>query len=94
MEFEWDERKNQTNFRKHGIAFQEAKEIFNRKDVYTYFDLRSSEEDREISIGSLSNLVLITVVHTTRVDKIRIISARKATKRERKKYYAYIRGKT
>lgn len=93
MEFEWDERKNKANIRRHGIDFNEAKEIFNRKDIYTYFDIRSYKEDREISMGPLSNLVLITVVHTTRFDKIRIISARKATKKERKKYYAYIRGK-
>jgi uncharacterized DUF497 family protein len=94
MKFEWDERKNKSNIYKHGISFNEAKEIFNRKDIYTFFDLRSHEEDREISIGPLSNLILITVVHTTRFDKIRIISARKATKKERKRYYAYIRGKT
>lgn len=94
MEFEWDERKNKANVRKHGIDFNEAKEIFKRKDTYTFFDLRDDQEDREISIGSLSNLVLIVVVHTTRADNIRIISARKATKKERKIYYAYIRGKT
>jgi len=93
MEFEWDEKKNKANFRKHGIDFNEAKEIFENRNIYTYFDFRSYGEDREVSIGPLSSLALITVIHTSRKDTIRIISARKSTKKERKRYYAYIRGK-
>ncbi|MEC4802974.1 MAG: BrnT family toxin [Jaaginema sp. PMC 1079.18] len=88
--FEWDERKNQQNRKKHGISFEEAKEIFNGI-VFTAFDERFDyEEDREISIGTIRNVVIVMVAHTERNGNIRLISARKATPKERKTYYEYI----
>ena len=93
MRFEWDENKNIKNRQKHGISFNEAKEIFDRP-VLTYIDHRQDYgEVREISIGAIEGLIIIVVVHTDRDDKIRIFSARKATSKERKKFYAYFKKK-
>ncbi|MDJ0691214.1 MAG: BrnT family toxin [Xenococcaceae cyanobacterium MO_188.B32] len=90
MQFEWDESKNAANLKKHGISFEEAKLIFDNV-VFTSIDDRFDyEEIREISIGAIESLVVVTVVHTDRGEVTRIISARKATKKERKKYYEYL----
>lgn len=91
MEFEWDEQKNQTNIVKHGISFTEAIEVFNDPDLLTYLDNRFDyEEIREISIGQLllyrQPVIVIVVVHTDRNGVTRIISARRANKKERKRY--------
>lgn len=88
--FEWDENKNQQNFKKHGIRFEEAIEIFNGI-VFTALDERFDyDEDREISIGTIQGIVIVTVAHTERNGNIRIISARKATPKERRTYYDYL----
>jgi uncharacterized DUF497 family protein len=90
MEFEWDESKDATNLKKHGISFEEAKTIF-EDIVFTSIDDRFDYgEIREISIGAIEGVVVVTVVHTNRGGVTRIISARKATKKERKKYYEYL----
>ncbi|MBN3874710.1 BrnT family toxin [Nostoc sp. JL33] len=94
MEFEWDKNKNQQNIQKHGISFEEATEIFNGV-VFTSIDQRYDyEEIREISIGSIQAVVIITVAHTDRNGKIRLISARKATPKERRTYYEYLAQST
>ena len=88
--FEWHEKKNQENFRGHKIHFEEAKAIFDRP-VWTRIDDRNDYgELREVSVGDIGNLVLVTVVHTDRNGRTRIISARKATRRERKGYYDHL----
>lgn len=91
MEFEWDEQKNQTNIIKHGISFQEAQELFNDPKLLTYIDNRFNyEEIREISIGQLllpgQPVIVVLVVHTDRNGVMRIISARRANKKERRRY--------
>ncbi len=89
MKFEWDENKNQSNFEKHGIYFEEAIEIF-KGDCLTWFDNRKDySEIREITIGEIKKNILIVIVHTDRFGNIRIISARKANQRERRKYYEH-----
>ena len=89
MKFEWDENKNQSNFEKHGIYFEEAIEIF-KGDCLTWFDNRKDySEIREITIGEIKKNILIVIVHTDRFGNIRIISARKANQRERRKYYGH-----
>ncbi|AVH73392.1 BrnT family toxin [Nostoc sp. 'Lobaria pulmonaria (5183) cyanobiont'] len=94
MEFEWDKNKNQQNIHKHGISFEEATEIFDGV-VFTSIDERYNyEEIREISIGSIQGVVIITVAHTDRNGKIRLISARKATPKERRTYYEYLAQST
>lgn len=92
--FEWDENKNQQNLKKHKISFEEAIEIFNGI-VFTTIDERYDYgETREISVGAIQGVVILTVAHTERNGKIRIISARKATPRERKDYYEYLARST
>ncbi|MHC5936247.1 BrnT family toxin [Nostoc sp.] len=94
MKFEWDKNKNQQNIQKHGISFEEATEIFDGV-VFTSIDQRYDyEEIREISIGSIQGVVIITVAHTDRNGKIRLISARKATPKERRTYYEYLAQST
>jgi uncharacterized protein len=89
MQFEWDENKNRQNFKKHGISFEEAKEIF-LGIIFTSIDDRFDYgEIREISIGTIQGVVIVTVTHTERKGIIRIISARKATPKERKAYHEY-----
>lgn len=91
MRFEWDEAKNQANIRKHGIAFETAKRIFERP-VVTSIDRRTDYgEDRYISIGWVAPAVLIVVAHAERDDLIRLISARSASRKERQAYHEWIR---
>jgi uncharacterized DUF497 family protein len=93
-QFEWDENKNATNFQKHGISFEEAQEIFDGI-VFTAIDERFDYgEIREMSIGAIQGVVIVTVVHTERNRAIRIISARKATGKERNTYHDYLAQKT
>lgn len=89
MEFEWDEEKNRKNIAKHGIDFKMATQVFSdRRCVEIYDEKHSGEEDRYLAIGNVNDMVMIlTVVYTDREDAIRIISARRATKREVQFYY-------
>jgi hypothetical protein len=90
MEFEWDENKNAINCTKHRLSFEEAIQIF-EGPVWTRSDLDSDEgEYREISIGMLPGSSVLVVVHTERGQRSRIISARKATRRERNEYFGYL----
>ena len=90
MKFEWDENKNQQNRHKHVISFEEAKEIFSGI-VFTSVDRRFDyDEIREVSIGTIHGFVIVTVAHTERNGKTRLISARKATPKERRQYYEYL----
>ena len=83
--FEWDEVKARENLKKHKVPYDEGKTIFNDPFLLTYPDIDSSEtEERYINIGlSVKNRVLV-LIHTERQSKIRIISYRKATTRERR----------
>ncbi|MBQ9420122.1 MAG: BrnT family toxin [Synergistaceae bacterium] len=86
MLFEWDENKRQANIEKHGIDFADAVKIFDGF-VYKVQDTRADYgEDRYVSVGLLGGIE-ISVIHTTRGDKERIISVRRARVKERKAYY-------
>jgi uncharacterized protein len=86
-EFEWDDEKAKSNFKKHGVSFEEGTTIFNDPAIATISDPdHSKDEERYISIGISIIRRLLTVVHTERKERIRLISARKATKAERKNY--------
>ena len=86
MKFEWDENKNKSNQKKHGINFDEAKEIFNDVNRLNSQDNRKKYgEKRWITIGKILKTNII-VVYTIRNTTIRIISARMANKKERIKY--------
>lgn len=94
MEFEWDAHKDAANRKKHGLSFDEAKEIFSGP-VLTWTDMRRDYgEPRQISIGELSGAVVIVVAHTPHEGRIRIISARKANQKERKNYHECFKKKT
>ena len=87
LEFEWHDNKARINLRKHGVSFEEASTIFRDPLALTIPDpLHSQEEDRFISLGESNRRRLLVVVFTQRRDKIRIVSARLATRRERKDY--------
>ena len=91
MEFEWDENKRQSNLSKHGIDFVDAAKIFNRPVLERVDNRYDYEETRIIALGEVNGVVLF-VVYTWRGEVRRIISARRATKRERNKYYQTIYG--
>ncbi len=89
MEFEWDEEKNKANKKKHRISFEEVTEIF-RYPMYEIVDTRFEyDEVRYIGIGRNGQMVIFTVVYTEREAIIRIISARRANKQEKRLYYDY-----
>lgn len=88
-EFEWDDLKNERNFRKHGLRFEEIILIFSGPHI-TEHDTRFDDEDRYITTGLLTYQVIVVVAHTDRNGRIRIISARHATPRERKRFYEKI----
>lgn len=86
-EFEWDDEKAQSNLKKHGVSFDEGATIFNDPGIATISDPdHSDDEERFISIGMSVIRRLLAVIHTFRKERIRLISARKATKAERKNY--------
>lgn len=92
MEVAWDESKNQANQQKHGVSFEEARELFTSgADYLEIFDADHSEvEDRFISIGPIKR-GLVLIVWTERDEAtIRLISARWATKREQALYHQYM----
>ncbi len=87
LEFEWDLRKANRNQSKHGISFEEAATVFGDPRAITYFDPNHSEqEDRFLTFGHSSAGRLQVVSHTDRDQRIRIINARKLTRRERNQY--------
>jgi uncharacterized DUF497 family protein len=87
LEFEWDPVKAELNLKEHGVSFDEATTIFRDTLSITISDPdHSNYEDRLIDIGMSHRMQLLVVSYTERKDKIRIISARRATRAERKNY--------
>ena len=87
MEFEWDQDKAESNLRKHGVAFAEAMTVFeDRRAVIAYNPFHSAEEDRYLILGLSNNHRLLVVSFTDRDDRVRLISSRGATRRQRKDY--------
>ena len=87
--FQWDDKKNQANQRKHGVSFEEARSVFlDDRGVEFYDDKHSEWEDRFLLLGVSSRLRLLMICHCRREEGhvIRIISARAATKNEQKHY--------
>jgi uncharacterized DUF497 family protein len=91
MKFEWDKNKEKTNILKHGVTFEEASYVFADPFVLSKFDDdHSDDEDRYILLGKSLSETILVVIHTFKdqngIELVRIISARKATKKERKVY--------
>ncbi|MDD8016872.1 MAG: BrnT family toxin [Bacteroidota bacterium] len=85
--FEWDANKAETNFRKHGVSFEEVATVFYDTSALEMVDKKHSRsESRWIILGhSVANRLLVAIF-TVREENIRIISARSASKKERKSY--------
>ena len=89
LRFAWDERKNASNRKKHGVSFEEAQTVFSDEHALLIADPDHSEdEDRFVLLGLSSALRTLVVCHCCRQDEsvIRIISARKADRAERSEY--------
>ena len=87
LNYEWDEEKAKTNFKKHRVSFDEAITVFLDPFSITIADPNHSvDEQRYIDIGSSDKGRVLVVVYTERLSNIRIISCRKATPSERKLY--------
>ncbi len=86
MKFEWDKNKNKSNQEKHGIDFNDAKEVFKDNNRKISPDLRKDYgESRWKIIGKIYGSI-ISVIYTIRYKAVRIISARKASRKERDEY--------
>ena len=86
LQFEWDEEKAAANLRKHGIDFRDAARVFDDEYRKEYYDVAHSDKEDRFNIIGLVDDVLF-VVYTERRDIIRMISARPATRHERRLYY-------
>ena len=85
--FEWDEEKAAANWEKHGVSFREASTIFTDSLSLSIPDpLHSVDEQRFVTVGESADHDILVVVHTQRDETIRIISAREATRKERRDY--------
>ena len=87
QQFEWDPVKARFNLAKHGVGFEQASTVFDDPFFITFLDQEhSTDEERYITLGFSKANTLLLVAHTDREGTIRIISARKATKNERRFY--------
>jgi len=92
LKFEWDINKDKINTKKHGVTFDEARTVFFDEHAIDFYDPEhSDEEERFILLGNSFKLNTIIVCHCFREEqtKVRIISARKANKKEQKSYWKY-----
>jgi uncharacterized DUF497 family protein len=90
MRFVWDERKNRENRKKHGVSFETAQLVFDDPLHLSRRDREQNGEERWLTIGAVEGVVILIVARTNREEGdeevIRIISARRATRRERRAY--------
>ena len=87
MTYEWDPVKAEENVKRHRVRFEEAASVFLDPSALTFWDPdHSEEEDREITIGRSARRRVLFVAHTAREGGVRIINARRATRRERRQY--------
>jgi len=93
ISFKWDKKKAKENFEKHNISFEEAQTVFSDPNARMIYDTEhSGDEERFIILGISSALRLLVVCHCYRENDmiIRIISARKATRKEQKQYGSFL----
>ena len=87
MQFEWDENKAKQNLSKHGVYFEEAKTIFDDPLYIDFYDPdHSDNEERYLIVGQSNRGRILILSYTERGNKIRLISAREVTPKERKAY--------
>lgn len=92
MRFEWDEAKNEINIRKHGIDFADVKDMFNHPMLTLLDDREDYGEERWIGLGWIHQLIGVVIYVERHENTVRIISARKATKREVHRYEQSIKN--
>lgn len=86
MEFERDRDKAATNLAKHGVSFEEAQTAFDDPLYVDFYDPDHSDEHRYLAIGESRHRLLLLISYTERDNKVRLISAREATRTEREIY--------
>ena len=88
MKFEWDERKRRANLRKHGIDFVRVARYFDRLAVVGFDEREDYGEERWIAVGYLGNVLAVVVFTMPDEEIVRLISARKVSRRERENLYS------
>lgn len=86
IEFEWDDEKAKINLKKHGVRFEVAMLVFFDEFLFEDYDYKHSDDEDRIKVIGKVDEVLV-VIYTERTEKLRIISARRANKKERNDYY-------
>jgi uncharacterized DUF497 family protein len=90
VRFEWDDNKNLSNYRKHGLTFDTAAKVFDDPDFVMLRDREVDSEERWQTVGHVGDVMLVVVVHTIRDEEddevVRIISARHVDAHERRRY--------
>jgi uncharacterized protein len=86
-EFEWDDAKAARNHAKHGVSFEAAREVFKDAFAVEILDDRVDYGEERLSIVGMAGGVLLFVAYTVRGDRLRLISARRATKHEQEDYF-------
>ncbi len=92
MKFEWDSKKNEINIRERGVDFADAKEMFEQELFIAPDSRKNYGENRYIGVGYIQNRLMVVVFTKRRLNTIRIISLRKANKREQTKFKTSIQN--
>ena len=87
LDFEWDDNKAAANVRKHGVSFEQAALAFRDLFAVEWLDMREGYGEERIILVGTSQGQILAVVYTEREERIRIISARRATKHEKDTYF-------
>jgi len=90
VRFEWDERKNEENLRKHGLDFADGHEVFELPMLVAADKREAYGEDRYVALGFLRHMVVVLVFAEDGDDTIRIISFRKASRHERERFGEFL----
>ena len=85
--FKWDEVKARANFRKHGVTFEQAAYAFRDPFAVEWIDDRAAYDEERFILLGMSGGQILSVVYTERGERLRLISARRATKYEKDHYY-------
>jgi uncharacterized DUF497 family protein len=92
MDYEWDEKKNRANVEKHGFDFRLAAEVFENNTITIEDTRKDYGEKRLNTFGLWNGNTVVVITHTKRPETVRIISFRRANKKERNVYYEYYKN--
>ena len=91
LDFDWDDAKAAANFRKHGVTFEQAAYAFRDPFAVEWIDKSAVYGEERVILLGMSGGQILSVVYTERGERLRIISARRATKHEKDNYYRHNR---